>query len=96
MSKELTFLSHAKYYEELSAKMDEVRESLRLSMEDLGVNTYVQDIETGLVYKVVKPTGTYMYYRDIDYKRTAKADERSGTLSKKEAEEAGFTVLKKA
>lgn len=94
--KEATFLENAKKYEALQEQLNQVRESLVTSMTDLGLGTYVQDLESGLVYKVTKPTGTFMYYRDIDYVRTAKATERAGTLSKKEAEEAGFTVLKKA
>lgn len=95
MSKELTFLHTAKYYEELQEQINKVREELNAALLDLGLGTYVQDPETGLVYKIVKPNGTFMYYKDIDYTRTAKATERAGTLSKKEAEEAGFTVLKK-
>lgn len=95
MSKESNFLENAKKYEELSEQLKPVREALEASMNELGIGSYVQDSETGLVYKVVKPTGTFIYYRDIDYTRTAKATERAGTLSKKEAEEAGFTVLKK-
>lgn len=96
MSKEQTFLENAKKYEELQEQLTQVREALNASMSDLGLGTYVQDANSGLVYKIVKPTGTFMYYRDIDFVRTAKTTERAGTLSKKEAEEAGFTVLKKA
>lgn len=75
----------------LSAKHEE----LEAVMKELGVDTYVQDPATLLVYKIVKPTGTFMYYRDIDYKRTAKEGERGGTvLAKKEAEEQGFNLKK--
>lgn len=89
------FLSLAKEYEATQEKINEIREKLNEKMEILGIDSYIQDPDTLLVYKVVKPTGTFMYYRDLDYKRTAKEGERGGTvLSKKEAEEAGF-VLKK-
>lgn len=89
------FLEAAKKYEQLQEEVSKVREELVASMTELGIGAYVQDPETGLVYKVTKPGGTFVYYKDIDYVRTAKASERAGTLSKKEAEEAGFTVLKK-
>lgn len=94
-TKEEKFLSLAKYYEELKEKMDEVRTQLDEAMADVGVDTYVQDPETSLVYKVVQPKGRYVYYHSLDFVRTAKEGERAGSLSKKEAEEAGF-VLKKA
>jgi hypothetical protein len=88
------FLDIAKYYEQLKEKMDEVREDLVKAMGELGVGTYAQDSETNVVYKIVKPTGTFVYYKDLDYVRTALEGERAGSLSKKEAEEQGF-VLKK-
>lgn len=92
---EKKFLDDAKYMEELQEKVAQTRDSLNASMQELGYGSYLQDPESGLVYKIVKPNGTFMYYKDIDYVRTAKATERAGTLSKKEAEEAGFVVLKK-
>lgn len=95
MEREMKFIEIAKKYEELQEQMKAVREELEATMNTLGTGTYAQDPDTGLVYKITKPTGTFMFYRDIDYVRTAKATERAGTLSKKEAEEAGFVVLKK-
>lgn len=92
--KQAKFIQVAKYAEELKEKTDEVRTELEGLMKELGVDSYVQDPDTGTVYKIVKPSGTFIYYRDINYVRTALVGERAGTLSKKEAEEAGF-VLKK-
>lgn len=94
VSKEKKFLDLAKYQEELKVKQDDVREQFNAAMEALGVGATLQDPETLTVYKIVKPSGTFMYYRDIDYVRTAQEGERAGTLSKKEAESLGF-VLKK-
>lgn len=89
------FLELAKYSEELSEKTKEVRDQLNALMLELGIDQYIQDPETLLVYKITRPQGRYVFYTDVDYKRTAKESERGGTiLSKKEAEEAGF-VLKK-
>lgn len=93
--KQAKFLELAKYFEELKDKLSETGEQLNAVMKDLGIDTYVQDPETLIVYKVIKPTGTFVEYREIGYKRTAKEGERGGTvLAKKEAEEAGF-ILKK-
>jgi hypothetical protein len=47
-----------------------------------------------LVYKIVVPKGKYMYFDAIDYVRTKKETEKSGDLSKKAAEEAGFVLSK--
>lgn len=94
VSKEKKFLDLAKYQEELKNKMDEVRDQLAAAMNDLGIGAVLQDPDTLTVYKIVKPGGTFMYYRDIDYVRTAQDGERAGTLSKKEAESLGF-ILKK-
>jgi hypothetical protein len=41
---------------------------------------------------VVKPKGTFTYFKDLDYVRTAQEGERAGTLSKKEAESLGFAL----
>lgn len=89
------FLTLAAQYEELKAKKNEVQDQLELVMKELGFDTYVQDPVSLLVYKIHKPNGTFMYYRDIDFKRTAKEGEKGGVvLSKKEAEEQGFTLKK--
>jgi len=88
------FFETAKYYEQLKEKMDEVRASMNAEMAALGIGTYHQDPETGTVYKIVKPRGTYVEYREIGYERTAQEGEDRGTLSKKEAQGAGFTLKK--
>ena len=92
--KQAKFLELAKYYEQLKEKVDEVRTELTATMLDLGIGSVLQDPHTLTVYKVVKPTGTFMYYRDVDYVRTALEGERAGTLSKKEAESLGFVLSK--
>lgn len=92
----MNFVILAQEIEREQKALNEKRDRLVALMEDMGVGTYVQCQNTKTVYKVVKPNGTFMYYRDIDYVRTALEGERAGTLSKKEAEEAGFAVLKKA
>lgn len=94
MDKTEKFLELVKYHEQLKEKQDEVRTELEAVMLDLGYNFALQDSSTLTVYKIVKPTGIFTYYKDITYIRTALEGERAGTLSKKEAESLGF-VLKK-
>jgi hypothetical protein len=87
------FVRLAAKYEAIKDELDDTREKLQSVMKEVGLDTYTQDPNTLLVYKIHKPNGTFMYYRDIDFKRTAKEGEKGGTvLSKKEAEEAGFTL----
>jgi hypothetical protein len=94
LEKETTFLELARKYEELKKDLSDVRKNLDEAMLQLGVGIYLQDPETLAVYKLVKPTGTFTYYKEIDYERTVLEGERRGSLSKKEAEEAGYTLLK--
>lgn len=86
------FLNLANEYEEIEEKMSSLAEELQNFLKAFPVGTYVQDPITNLVYKVVKPNGKFVYYKEIDYVRTAKLGERSGSLSKKEAEAAGFNL----
>ena len=88
------FIAATERYEQVKKELDAAREELEKCALALGYGAYVQDPETSLVYKIVKPNGSFVYYRDIEYVRTAKDGERAGTLSKKEAEGAGF-ILKK-
>lgn len=93
MSKEQTLVEAAKNYEKAVEALNAAREQLNAAAADLGIDKYAQDPETRAVYKVIKPTGTFTYYRDIDYKRTAMEGEKGGVvLSKKEAQEAGFIL----
>jgi len=92
MTRQVRFLEAAKKVEKIKEELDQAYEELNSSMADLTLGTYIQDEETKLVYKVVKPKGQFTHYKDIDYVRTAKEGERQGSLSKKEAEEKGFSL----
>lgn len=95
MEKEQKFVELAKKYETMSEELSKVRDELTAAMLEVGVDQYVQDSETMAVYKVIKPSGTFIFYKEVDYKRTAMNGERGGTvLSKKEAEEKGFVLSK--
>lgn len=88
------FLNLAKEMEAKQKEVNDLREKLEASMQELGLGNTFQDPATGVVYRVAVPKGTFMYYRHIDYVRTAIGDERAGTLSKKDAEAAGFVLQK--
>lgn len=92
MTKELNFVVAAKLVEALKDSLEVAYQRLNNTMVELGVDTYVQDPETKLVYKIVRPKGSFVYYKEVDYVRTAKEGERAGTLSKKEAQEKGFNL----
>lgn len=89
------FVQLAKAYEAKKDELNLLKEELTNVMKELGLNQYAQDPETGAVYKIYKPEGTFVSFKEIDFKRTALTGERGGmVLSKKEAEEAGFILRK--
>jgi hypothetical protein len=86
------FLTLAKYEEQLLEKLSEVRIELTAVMSDLKEGTYLQDLTTLAVYKIIKPKGVFTHFRDLDYVRTSLEGETRGSLSKKEAESLGFSL----
>ena len=73
-----------KYYEELDQALADV-------VKEIGINGAFQ-ADDGVVYKVTKPKGRYVTFKDLDYDRTKRPGEDRGTLSVKEAESMGFKV----
>lgn len=89
------FVQLAKEAEAAYKAYNDKREELEAVMKELGADQYAQDPETSVVYKTYVPTGTFVSFRPIDYKRTSLPGERGGVpLAKKEAEEAGFVLAK--
>jgi hypothetical protein len=87
------FIELALQEERLQEQLNQVRSELKQVMTELKEGTYIQDEATLTVYKIVKPQGRFVYYSDLDYKRTALEGEKGGNvLSKKEAQEAGFVL----
>ena len=87
------FIELALKEEALQEQLNQVRNELKAVMTDLKEGTYIQDPITLTVYKIVKPQGRFIYYSDLDYKRTALEGEKGGNvLSKKEAQEQGFSL----
>lgn len=73
-----------KYFDELQAAMEAVA-------KEVGVGTMFQD-EQGIVYRIVSPDGRYVHFDKFACERTKREGETRGTLSAKEAKEAGFDV----
>lgn len=95
MTPQEKFIKSVKELEKSYETYQKQREELEAIMKEIGVDQYIQDPETLVVYKTIVPNGTFVSFRPIDYKRTALPGERGGTvLSKKEAEEAGFVLSK--
>lgn len=76
-----------KFYEELDNALEQVA-------QEVGVGNYFQDPSDGTVYKIVKPEGTFIQYKDIGFVRTRRGHlgESRADLSMKEAESAGFEL----
>lgn len=87
------FVELASKKETLVKELKALNEELEKIMLSLGEGTMFQSKE-GLVYKIEVPTGTFVSYKKIDYVRTKREDESKGSLSAKEAEEAGFVLNK--
>lgn len=91
---QMKFLEISKRYETLKEEMKALKPTLLELMTEIGTGEMFQDPDSGLVYKIVVPTGTYISFDTISYNRTKKVGEDKGTLSKKDAEAAGFTLAK--
>jgi hypothetical protein len=76
------------YYEEREKVLAEVATIV-------GINGYFK-ADDGTVFKIVKPAGQYVTFKELDYERTKRDGEARGTLSMKEAKDAeanGFLPL---
>jgi hypothetical protein len=72
------------YYEQLEQSIKDVQ-------AEIGTDGYFQ-ADDGTVFKIVKPAGTFISYKDLNYVRTKRPEEKRGSLSAKEAQDAGYTV----
>jgi len=77
--------------EELISKLKEINSALDPLMLELGEGAMFQSQE-GLVYKIQKPKGQFVSFKNIEYVRTKRGDEKKGTLAKSAAKDAGFEV----
>jgi len=75
-----------KYYEDLDQAVKDV-------VAEIGVNSFFQS-DDNAVFKMVRPVGTFVSYKEFNYNRTKRIGDTRGSLSVKEAVEAGYVVPK--
>jgi len=71
--------------------LDELKLVTEAVAKEVGINGFFQD-EEGTVYKIVVPGGKWIPFEAISYVRTKREGEKTGSLSIKEAKEAGFEI----
>jgi len=86
------FIELEKRKEEVKKYFDQLQTALEEVVKDIGINKYFQDPTDGTVYKTVEPEGRFVKFEKYSYERTKRLGEARGTLSIKEAKEAGFDV----
>jgi hypothetical protein len=86
------FLELERKKEEVKRYFDELAEATEAVVKQIGVDAYFQDPADNTVFKMVIPEGRYVHFERFSYVRTKRQDEKRGTLSMKEAKEAGFDV----
>lgn len=86
------FIELSKAYEKLKESMKEVKAEMVAAMQEIGVGNHFQDPEDGTVFQIVEPIGTFVSFDRIGYERTKREGEVKGSMSKKKAEELGYSV----
>ncbi|RMG80255.1 MAG: hypothetical protein D6707_06705, partial [Bacteroidetes bacterium] len=84
------FLTMVEKYEALKKELKEMKPKMQELLEQIGEGEYFTG--NNVVYKVIRPEGTFVSFDKISYVRTKKEDEKRGSLSMKEAKEAGFNI----
>lgn len=77
--------------ERLKKEMEDINSKLDEVLKGLGLGHMFQ-AQDGTVFRVSKPAGTFITFREIDYDRTRREGEKSGSLSLTDARNAGFEV----
>lgn len=86
------FIEVSKQLELLKEQRKEIGSQLEELANQIGVGSSFQDPEDKTVFEIVVPDGKYMYFDKIDYVRTRREGERSGSLSLKRAKELGYEL----
>ena len=85
-------LELANKYEGLKKELRDLKPQLEVVLSELGVGAHFQDPNTGAVYEIVVPQGTFISFDKISYNRTRLEGEKTGSLSLKKAEDLGYKV----
>ena len=86
------FIELTKQLESIKEKRKEISSELESLANEIGVGSSFQDPSDNTVFEIVIPDGKYMYFDKIDYARTRRDGERSGSLSLKRAKELGYNL----
>jgi len=92
---QLKLIELSKKYEVVKDVMKEVGAELEIATlavaHEIGLGTFFQDVD-GTVFRVAKPKGTYVAFKELTYERTRRhASEKPG-ISLKDARDAGYDV----
>ena len=80
---------------EIKAYYEELEQVIAAVAAEVGINGYFRAPD-GTVYKLVRPSGTFVSFKAFDFERTKREGETRGSLSMKEAKDAelnGFAPL---
>ena len=86
------FIEVSKQLELLKEQRKEIGSQLEELANQIGIGSSFQDPEDKTVFEIVVPDGRYVYFDKIDYVRTRREGERSGSLSLKRAKELGYEL----
>ena len=90
--KQQKFIELTKQLEAVKEQRKEISSQLEVLANEIGVGASFQDPTDKTVFEIVIPDGKYMFFDKIDYARTRREGERSGSLSLKRAKELGFEL----
>ena len=76
----------------LKEQLKPLQKELDEYLETAALNRLFQDEKTKIVYRVVEQNGTWVEFKRRTYQRTRKVGEAKGSISIKEAKDAGFTL----
>lgn len=72
---------------EITAYYEDLKQTLAEVAKFVPMNGYFKGPD-GTVFKLVKPLGQFVHFKDLDYERTKREGEARGSLSMKEAKDA--------
>lgn len=86
------YVAAEKHFSEVvKPALAELRDLKTAVVQETGLGTYFQD-EEGIVYHTASKSGTWVDFTPFEIQRTRRPGEAKGTLSLKEAKEAGFVL----
>ena len=88
------FIQLEKKKAEIKKYFDDLEVATKAVANEVGVDGFFQDPTDGTVYQIVKPAGTFISFKEVDFIRTRRGylGEVKADLSMKKAEEAGYLL----